>query len=108
VVFGELDWSPSVHEQATGRVFRDGQPDPVVAYYLVSDQGSDPVLESTLGVKRMQLEGVRNPDHAIFETVKREGIVELARKVLERRSSKQPQQQSFSAEAAPTLGAPEP
>lgn len=90
VVFGELDWSPAVHEQATGRVFRDGQKDPVVAYYLVSDQGSDPVVQSALGVKRMQLEGVRNPgDFAIAETVKSDGVVELARAVLARR--KQPQ-----------------
>jgi SNF2 family DNA or RNA helicase len=86
VVFGELDWSPSVHEQATGRVFRDGQKDPVVAYYLTSDEGSDPVLQSALGVKRMQLEGVRNPtEFAAMETVKREGVVDLARAVLAKR-----------------------
>lgn len=87
VVFGELDWSPSVHEQATGRVFRDGQPSPVMAYYLVSDEGSDPVLQSTLGIKRAQLEGVRSPDMAreLGETVKGDGVLDLARAVLKRK-----------------------
>ncbi|MFW6031670.1 MAG: DEAD/DEAH box helicase [Myxococcota bacterium] len=62
VVFGELDWSPGVHEQCEGRVHRDGQSDPVVAYYLISDTGSDPVIADVLGVKRAQIEGVRNPE----------------------------------------------
>jgi len=84
VVFGELDWSPAVHAQCTDRINRDGQPDPVVAYYLLSDEGSDPVIQSVLGVKKAQLEGVRNPDDAIFETVKADGVVELARAVLAR------------------------
>lgn len=61
VVFGELDWSPSVHEQFTGRVFRDGQKDPVVAYYLTADSGSDPVIADVLGIKRGQLDGIRDP-----------------------------------------------
>jgi len=33
VVFGELDWSPGVHEQVTGRLNRDGQPEQVTAIY---------------------------------------------------------------------------
>jgi hypothetical protein len=61
VVFGELDWSPSVHEQFTGRVGRDGQKDPVVAYYLTADSGSDPVIADVLGIKRGQLDGIRDP-----------------------------------------------
>jgi superfamily II DNA or RNA helicase len=98
VVFGELDWSPSVHEQATGRVFRDGQKDPVVAYYLTSDEGSDPVLQSALGVKRMQLEGVRNPsEFAAMESIKREGVLDLARAVLAKRK---PVQTELGAEAS--------
>jgi SNF2 family DNA or RNA helicase len=59
VVFGELDWSPAVHEQAAGRVHRDGQRDPVVAYYCVSRSGSDPVLSDTLGLKEAQSQGIR-------------------------------------------------
>jgi superfamily II DNA or RNA helicase len=59
VVFGEMDWSPSVHEQCIGRLNRDGQAKPVLAYYLVSDEGADPVMAEALGLKRHQLDGVR-------------------------------------------------
>ncbi len=62
VVFGELDWSPGVHEQNIGRVCRDGQPEPVVAYYLVADDGADPFMVDVLGLKQEQVEGIRNPD----------------------------------------------
>lgn len=61
VVFGELDWSPGVHEQCVGRVFRDGQPDPVVAYFLVANEGSDPVVADVLGLKTQQIQGIRDP-----------------------------------------------
>jgi SNF2 family DNA or RNA helicase len=98
VVNGELDWSPSVHEQGGGRLYRDGQPDPVVVYYLVSDSGSDPVIQSVLGLKRGQLEGVRNPDQAIFETVKAGAITDLAKAVLARRTRRP--QLELAAEAA--------
>jgi len=62
VVFGELDWSPGVHEQNIGRVHRDGQPEPVVAYYLVADDGADPIMVETLGLKQEQVDGIRSPD----------------------------------------------
>jgi SNF2 family DNA or RNA helicase len=61
VVFGELDWSPGVHEQCIGRVFRDGQESPVMAYFLLADEGSDPVVADVLGIKKGQIEGVRDP-----------------------------------------------
>ncbi len=67
VVFGELDWSPGVHEQACGRVHRDGQTDPVMAYFLVSDSGSDPVVADALGIKRDQMEGIRDPQASLME-----------------------------------------
>jgi SNF2 family DNA or RNA helicase len=69
VVFGELDWSPGVHEQCVGRIDRDGQADPVVAYYLNSVDGSDPIVIDVLGVKRSQSEGVRNPGGPLAERV---------------------------------------
>lgn len=69
VVFGELDWSPGVHEQCIGRVDRDGQADPVMAYYLNSDEGSDPIVIDVLGVKREQSEGVRNPSGPLAERI---------------------------------------
>ena len=62
VVFGELDWSPGVHEQCIGRVFRDGQHSPVMAYFLLANEGSDPVVADVLGIKKGQIEGVRDPD----------------------------------------------
>lgn len=67
VVNAELDWSPSVHEQNTGRVYRDGQPDPVTAYFLISETGSDPVVADVLGIKKHQLEAVRDPHLNLVE-----------------------------------------
>lgn len=69
VVYGELDWSPQVHGQCTGRVHRDGQKDPVAAYYLITDSGSDPVVADVLGIKQRQSEGILDPDGAIVEPV---------------------------------------
>lgn len=87
VVYGELDWSPGVHEQGTGRVYRDGQPDPVSAYYLLSDSGSDPVIADVLGLKRAQMEGMRDPSAALIEdlAVDEDRIRKLAADVLKRR-----------------------
>lgn len=72
IVFGELDWSPGVHEQAIGRVARDGQPDPVCAYFLVAESGSDPVMVDVLGLKKAQIEGVRNHDTPLFEKIQQD------------------------------------
>ena len=58
VVVGELDWSPAVLEQLVGRLHRDGQGRPVMVYYLVTDDGADPVMAEALGLKRAQLDGV--------------------------------------------------
>jgi len=66
-VFGELDWSPGVHDQCIGRQARDGQDETVLAYYLVSETGSDPVVMDVLGLKRQQIEGVKNPDQDLIE-----------------------------------------
>jgi superfamily II DNA or RNA helicase len=90
VVFGELDWSPGVHEQCVGRVHRDGQGDPVVAYYLHADSGSDPVVLDVLGVKRQQIEGLRDPQGALLEQLDAgEGnIRKLAEALLRQRGAK--------------------
>ena len=62
-VFGELDWSPQVHEQGIGRLRRDGMgAAPPVAYFLHSRDGSDPALMETLQVKRNQAEPLISPD----------------------------------------------
>jgi SNF2 family DNA or RNA helicase len=72
-VFGELDWSPGVHEQCIGRVARDGQKKSVVAYFLVADDGADPVIAEALGLKREQIEGIRSPDQDLIEKLDTSG-----------------------------------
>lgn len=67
VVFGELDWSPGVHDQCCGRSHRDGQTDPVMAYFLISEYGSDPVVADVLGMKRAQMQGIRDPQAVLFQ-----------------------------------------
>ena len=64
VVYGELDWSPMVHKQFSGRIHRDGQPDPCTAWYLHTDGGSDPTVLDVLGVKRSQSAGILDPTNA--------------------------------------------
>lgn len=61
IVFGELDWSPMVHEQVIGRLHRDGQANQVTSIYLVSDSGSDPVMVDLLGLKASQAKDVVDP-----------------------------------------------
>ncbi len=58
VVFAELDWSPAVHRQAEDRAHRMGQRDSVLAYYLVTDLGTDPFVMSTLNLKASQFTGL--------------------------------------------------
>ena len=60
-VFGELDWSPKVHEQDEGRLWRDGALGNVVSYYLVADVGSDPVVRDVLQLKESQSHGIVDP-----------------------------------------------
>jgi SNF2 family DNA or RNA helicase len=69
VVFAELDWSPGVHEQCTGRIYRDGQKEAVVAYFLVAEHGADPVIADVLQLKQSQSDGVRDPKADILETL---------------------------------------
>lgn len=95
-VFGELDWSPGVHEQCIGRIDRDGQKDPVMAYFLVSETGADPVMADVLGIKREQIEGVRNPGSPIIERIEtgEQHIRRIAREFLERRGERVPEEPS--------------
>lgn len=58
VVFVEYDWAYAVLEQGEARVYRDGQENPVLTYFLTADTGSDPAMVDVLGLKRNQLEGV--------------------------------------------------
>jgi len=67
-VYGELDWSPGVHEQCGGRIHRDGQKNPVFLYFLISDEGSDPIVSDVLGLKKQQSDGVMGDDDALLES----------------------------------------
>lgn len=64
VVVAELDWSPAVHEQLVGRVHRDGQTDPVMAYFMMADTGADPFISELLGLKKDQVDGIRLAQHS--------------------------------------------
>lgn len=61
VVFGELDWSPGVHQQVIWRIDRDGQTKPVMAFFLVSDDGSDPPMMEVNGVKASEAKQIIDP-----------------------------------------------
>jgi SNF2 family DNA or RNA helicase len=92
VVYGELDWSPAVHHQCDARVHRDGQTDPVMAYYLVAEEGSDPVIADVLGIKEAQAQGIVDPDKAgtpELTGASDDHIRKLAEDVLRRRGQTQ-------------------
>lgn len=61
VVKGELDWSPKVHDQCTGRLDRDGQESDVFVFYGVTNYGSDPIVLDVLGLKESQSRGIQDP-----------------------------------------------
>lgn len=61
VVFGELDWSPGIHQQVIWRLDREGQKHPVTAFFLVSDEGSDPPIMDVLGIKASEASQIVDP-----------------------------------------------
>lgn len=67
VIFGELDWSPKVHEQIIGRLDREGQQEQITCVYLNTDDGSDPPMVELLGLKQSQATGIIDPGKQ-FET----------------------------------------
>ncbi len=96
-VFGELDWSPGMHDQCIGRLHRDGQDDSVVAYFLVSETGADPPMAEVLNLKRMQSEPLRDPDAELFTAADRtDRIRQLAEHVMQKRRAT-PQQELTAA-----------
>lgn len=90
MVFGELDWSPMVHAQCLGRLNRDGQESAVIAYYMISDDGTDPLMCDTLGIKRQQSLPLRDPSIPVYArlTPESERSRKLAATVLERVGAK--------------------
>lgn len=61
IVFGELDWSPGIHHQCIERLDREGQTKPVMALFLVAEDGSDPPMMELLGLKASEARGVLDP-----------------------------------------------
>lgn len=86
IVIGELDWSPGIHQQLIWRLDREGQEKPVSAHFLVSEDGSDPVLISVNGIKASEARGINDP-HLGVEEVKMDtsNMVALARLYLNKR-----------------------
>ena len=58
VIFGELDWSPSVHKQAEDRLHRIGQKKPVFAHYLIGNNTMDETISGKLTDKALEIDAV--------------------------------------------------
>jgi hypothetical protein len=91
-------------------VHRDGQDAPCAAYFLLSDSGADPIMAEVLGVKREQIEAVRNPDAALAERIDtgENNIRRLAREFLARSGQSVPAEPNvvIGMSASPCLSAP--
>jgi SNF2 family DNA or RNA helicase len=64
-IYAELDWSPMVHQQDTGRIQRertDGKENKVLEIFLLSEDGSDPVIADILRIKEGQSYGIMRPE----------------------------------------------
>lgn len=57
-VFAEFDWAWARMVQCVGRLDRDGQTDPVTAFYMLSEYGIDPFMAEVLEIKQNQLNGL--------------------------------------------------
>lgn len=86
-VFGELDWTDAVHQQCSGRLYRDGQLHPVNSYFLLSEFGTDPYMAEVIGAKAQQLAGMvgDRPKGPVKKIDSGAVIRELALKYLNRR-----------------------
>ena len=108
VCFGELDWSPEVHTQCSGRIYRDGQPDPVISYFLMAETGADPFIADVLGLKLGQIEGIMDPSGArrVRPVVDRDRTKKLAEYYLRSRNIPIPEPEPAPAETAQTGASP--
>lgn len=87
ILFGELDWTPKVHDpQCIGRADRPGFPgDEVTALYFWTNGGSDPLVMQVHGVKGSQAKGIVDPLKGVEVVYSDESRVKLlARAYLER------------------------
>ena len=92
VVFGELDWSGEVHKQVIGRLDREGQKEQVTAVFCVTDYGSDPVIQSLIGLKRSQSSGIVDPGKLqVINNTDPQRVKTLAREYLKSRGMEVPE-----------------
>lgn len=89
-VTGELDWSWTALFQWGGRFNRDGQEHEQNWYILHSDEGSDPFVSARIDLKKMQLEGIRDPAGADLEIMQTDPkhVQDMARGWLEKQGVK--------------------
>lgn len=108
VVFGELDWSPGIHHQLIGRLDRDGQKQPVTAFFLVVDEGSDPPVMDVLGLKASQQHSILDPSIGVQQVhTDKTRLRSLVERYLTKRSAGGvPQAAHVDLEYAAALDAP--
>jgi len=89
IVFGELDWSPGVHNQLVWRLRRHLQKRwPVNAIFCHADGGADPVMMATLGIKGDQARGIERPGSGVENVVSDASRIKaLAQAFLERQGA---------------------
>ena len=84
VVKAEFGWTWAEHEQAEGRVYREGQEAKCIAYYAYADTGSDPAITDVISNKRLDLDGIRGGGTESQPIDKREAIRSIAARYLEK------------------------
>jgi SNF2 family DNA or RNA helicase len=77
IVHGELDWSPEVHKQLVGRIYREGQTKQVMSIFLVADGGSDPAIVEILGLKSSQSSGIIEGNDSERKTYSNRGRIKI-------------------------------
>lgn len=86
-VFAELDWAAGIHKQCIGRLGRPGQTRNTLAYFCVSDSGSDPIMLDVLNIKAIDADELFDPSDDTPPEVAaptNTRITELAQTVLQR------------------------
>ena len=83
---------------------------PVVAYFLTAEDGCDPIMLDVLGVKREQIEGVKNPGQGQLERVDlgEDALRKLAREFLQKRGIEPPDAAPPQLSFLPDRAAPAP
>jgi len=100
-VFGELDWSPGIHQQVIWRLDREGQLSPVTAFFLVVDEGSDPPIMDVLGIKASEATQIVDPHLGVQKT---DDDTTNLRKLVERYLTKAKHAEKYPMEVLESAG----